>query len=280
MTTEKTAYLIKKLKRYDTEAGYRMALKEMNLKMEKTVKGLLEAGEDALDELHELLLDVETWSCYYSLKIIRGIGSERSIPFLMCFLIDNEDSAYYEGNEEAMYALTDMGGPAVEPLLYEIKSAFRREEFYIYLVCALTRIVDDRVYDFIRYTLEDYLAKPDKYIEWFDIVPFMFDLSKHGRNETTVPLLRAILVMDHLGEHEKVEIRDTIMIIEDPEGWKESLNRNAESMKAFFEKFKVEPAVENGLVHKRTVKVGKDQPCPCGSGKKTKKCCRKKFSET
>ena len=276
MTTGNNASLIKELKRYDNEAGYELSHEEMNVKMENTVKGLLEAGEDILDELHELLIDDETWSCYYSLKIIREIGSERSIPFLILFLVEYDDSDFLECPEEASLALSEMGSAAVEPLLAGVEAIFRCEEYLLFLVGAMTSIVDDRVFNFMRCTLEDYIAKPEKYMEWFDIIPFMFDLDKHGNEETTVPLLKAILELEHLHEFEKREIRDTILKIEDPEGWEESLNRDMERMEALLGPLDDGTDMGNKSASKRKVKIGKNQPCPCGSGKKYKRCCRNK----
>ncbi len=51
---------------------------------------------------------------------------------------------------------------------------------------------------------------------------------------------------------------------------------NKESLEALgysFEKYV--PSVKSGTVIRKTKKVGRNDPCPCGSGKKYKKCCMK-----
>ncbi len=51
---------------------------------------------------------------------------------------------------------------------------------------------------------------------------------------------------------------------------------NKESLGALGYRFeKYVPSVESGTVIRRTKKVGRNDPCPCGSGKKYKKCCLK-----
>ena len=278
MTSEKIASLVSELKRYDNKAGYRLSHEEMDEKLKDTVGGLLEAGDDALDGLHALILNDETWSCHYALEIIRKLRSERSIPFLIRYLLENDNSDHYGGCEEAMYALSELRHPAVEPLIEAVESAFKREEFYLYLVGALTRIVDDRVYNFMRYTLEDCIAKPDRYIGWFDLIPFMFDLDKQGKKETTLPLLRALRDMDPMDDFTRNEIEDTIMVIEDPEGYEKMLEKSREEMKPLLEELQAAMDAEERLEPRRAAKVGRNEPCPCGSGKKFKKCCLNKDS--
>ena len=40
-----------------------------------------------------------------------------------------------------------------------------------------------------------------------------------------------------------------------------------------FRKFNARAAKQSGVVRRDTPKVGRNSPCPCGSGKKYKKCC-------
>jgi hypothetical protein len=212
----------------------------------------VEKGETALDHLHPLLIREETWSCLFALKIISEIRSPKSIPYLINFIQKNEDGDYWESCDDAMVALASIGEPAVEPLLKAVKTDFENREYYLFQVGALARIRDDRIYSFMKEILEDYIKNYEEYREWFEISDFVYGFKTQGKKEI-LPLLQELLSLE-LSEHDKIEIQDTIDAIEDPEGYKQRIE---ELYKKLF----------SGK------KIGRNDPCPCGSGKKYKKCC-------
>jgi hypothetical protein len=245
--------LIEELQKYDNEEGYKLSYDEVENKLSDTIRKLTEKGESILDDLHPLLLREETWSCLFALRIIGDIKSQKSIPYLINFIKKNEDGDYWDSCEDAMFALSAIGDSAVEFLLGEIKADFENEIYTLYLVGSLTRIRNDRVYSFMKEIVEDYIRTPEKYKEWFYIDHFVYDFEVQGKKEI-LPLLKELISMD-LSEHEKREIQDTINIIENPR---------------YFEQKTWEiPGI----------KVGRNEPCPCGSGKKYKKCCMGKESK-
>ncbi len=74
-------------------------------------------------------------------------------------------------------------------------------------------------------------------------------------------------------EHERLERRNAAM---EENGW--GLLRTAVGDSGLLREVDVEPEPEVGVevttpIHRSGPKVGRNDPCPCGSGKKYKKCC-------
>jgi HEAT repeat protein len=251
--------LVEELKRFDNPEGYEMGYETVKKGLATVIQKLVQHGEAALDRLHALLFNEETWSCLFALEVLKEIRSPKSIPFLVEFIRKNEEADdYWENCEEAMRALTAIGEPAVEPLLREVKADFEKRRYFVYLVNALTEIKDERVYAFMAETIEDYLANTEKYRGWFYLELFVYDFGVQGKKEV-LPLLKRLLTMD-LSERERIEVVDAIKYLEDPEGYERETRE-------WVEKFK--PTLS--FITRQ--KVGRNDPCPCGSGKKYKKCC-------
>lgn len=260
MDNEEILSLIENLKSYDNKKGYKLEYREAKAKLKDTVSKLMEKGESVLDYLHPLLFNEGTWSCLFALETLKEIKSEKSIPFLIEFLKKNDDSDLWDDCEEAMYALSLIGKPAVEPLLKEINSLFESKIYYSFLVSALTRIKDERVYAFMKGIVEDFIRNYKKYKNWFNIDSFTYEFEIQ-ENKEILPLLRQLLLMEELTGSERREIEDTIRVIEDPEGYEKEKEEN-------MKKFK--PIIQAFIKKKKT---GRNESCPCGSGKKYKKCC-------
>lgn len=261
MNGEEISSLIESLKACDNEKGYRLQYREVKEKLSDTIAKLTENGESALDFLHPLLLKEGTWSCLFALETLKGIKSEKSTPFLMEFIKKNENEDHlWDDCEEAMFALSAIGEPAIEPLLEEVNSAFESKIYYTYLVGALTRIKDEKVYAFMKNIVEDFIGNYRKYKGWFNIECFVYEFESQG-NKEILPLLKKMASMEELTGHERTEVEDTIRVVDDPEGFKKETEEQMKSLKPLAEAF----------VKKK--KVGRNEPCPCGSGKKYKKCC-------
>lgn len=257
--------LIFELQKHDNPRGYKLEYKQIKGEFEPIINTLIERCDEALDSLHKLLEHEETWSCLFALETIREIKSEKSIPFLINFIVTNEEGYHDEGYEEAMRALIHIGKPAVETLLREVKSDFNDSIFSLYLVGALTGIKDERVYSFMVEVINDLMANPEKYDGWFKLEMFVYDFSEQ-ENKEVLPLLRELLSKEWLNDSERMEIEDTILIIEDPEAFKRRNDELSKSLALLLKKS--EPA--------KAKKIGRNEPCPCGSGKKYKKCCLNK----
>src|SRR3989344_2441961 len=209
--------LISQLQQFDNPKGYRMEYETVKEKLATVVAQLIQKGDAALSQLHELLEYEESWSCAFALEALKGIKSEKSIPFLIEFIKENENGDSFESCDEALWALEAIGKPAVEPLIVELKKEFANDNFFGYLVEALTDIKDDKVYPFMVEITEDYLKNPEKYEDWFEIDAFTYGFARQGKKEA-LPLLKMVLATD-LSKEEKREDESTIEAIEGPDGY-------------------------------------------------------------
>ena len=224
--------LVEKLKEYDNKVGYKLKYEQVKSKLEPIKNSVINTGENAVSYLIPLLKNEETWSCLFALEILKEIKSEKSILPLINFIINNDDSDYYENGEAAMLTLTAIGKPAIEPLIEEIISSFQKKRDYIYLIGALTEIKDEKVYSFMSEILQDYMIDLDKYDDWFQIDHFIADFDKQ-ENKDILPLLNKLLSMDHLSSHEKIEIKDTIEALENPKKFKKEMDDEYEELNKY-----------------------------------------------
>ena len=222
--------LIEELKKYDNRDGYKLKYEQVKKNLEPTVNSLISKGEDSVDYLIPLIKNEETWSCLFTLEILKEIKSEKAIMPLVNFIKNNNDSDYYKNGETAMLALTAIGKPAIDPLIEEIISSFQNKRDYIYLIGALTEIKDEKVYAFMNQILQDYINNSDKYDDWFQIEHFVADFDKQ-ENKEVLPLLKKLLSMNHLSSHEKIEVRSTIESLEDPEKVKNEIEEMRKGFK-------------------------------------------------
>ncbi len=221
--------LISQLQQFDNPKGSRLEYESVKEKLAPVVAQLIQKGEAGLSQLHELLLYEESWSCTFALEALKGIKSEKSIPHLIKFIKKNEDGDYFESCDEAVWALQAIGKPAVEPLIAELKNGFANDNFFGYLVEALTDIKDDNVYSFLVEITEDYLKNTEKYEDWFEIHAFTYGFAEQGKKEA-LPLLRRVLAAG-LSKEEKLEVESTIEALEDPEGYEKSIQEMAREFK-------------------------------------------------
>ncbi len=263
MTDKNVLSLIEDLQRYDNNEGYELSYNEVKTRLKDTVRELVKEGEGALDHLHPLLIKEETWSCSFALRILKEIKNEKSIPHLISFIKKNEKGDYWDGCEDAMLTLSSLGEPAISPLLKAIRSDFKNNTYYPFLIGSLTKIKDDKVYSFMKERVEDFIKNYEQDIEWFNIIDFTLDFETQEKKEI-LPLLRELNSIEDLSEYERIEILDTISVIEDPAGFKQRTREQLERLEPIFETVFSKP------------KIGRNDPCPCGSGKKYKKCCMKK----
>ncbi len=236
MTNEKIINLINELQRYDNPKGYKMEYKNVKEKLEPSMNELIVIGDDALDELHKLLEHEERWSSLFALEILKEIKSERSIFYLINFIVKTEKGDLGDSGEDAMFALTNIGEQAIYPLIKEIKNQFGKRMFYFYLVGALTEIKNEEVYNFMKEITEDYIKDEEKYDEWFYIDAFVSDFEKQGKKEI-LPILEKLINLDRISKHERIEIKETIEIVKDPIDFRLRLEKEVEEATPLMKKY-------------------------------------------
>ena len=249
--------LISRLQQFDNPKGYRLEYENVKEKLKPVVEQLVQKGEAVLNQLHELLQYEESWSCLFALHTLKEIKSEKSIPYLIKFIKKNENGDCWESCDDALWALKAIGKPSVEPLVAELRRKFANKNFLGYLVGALGEIKDDRAYSFMVEITEDYLSNREDYDGWFEVDQFTYGFAEQGKKEA-LPLLKQVLASS-VSEKEKREIESTIEELEDPEAYKERIREEAAHI--------------FGEPEKKKRKLGRNDPCHCGSRIKYKKCC-------
>lgn len=71
-------FLIEELKQFDNEKGYRMKYETVKTKLAPIISQIIVEKGKYLDELHSLIQNEETWSCLFSLEILKELKNEKS----------------------------------------------------------------------------------------------------------------------------------------------------------------------------------------------------------
>lgn len=221
---EKITDLINELQKYDNSEGDRLEYNKVKENLSPIIKKIISAGEEGLNELHNLLSHEKTWSSVFALEALKEIKDEKSVNHLIDYIVKTEKGDYGDYGEDAMFTLTNIGEPAIDPLLKEIKNQFIKKKFYFYLIGALTEIKNEKVYIFMKEIVEDYIKDEEKYGEWFHIDAFTSDFEKQGKKEI-LPLLEKLVSLDRISKHEKIEIKETIEAVKDYIGFHKRLKK-------------------------------------------------------
>ena len=215
------------LKSLDAEDFYNKGEEEIRQYAHDAIQELIALGIQATQDLLGLLQTEFTWSCFLALSILRSTKDPQAVPALISFLKKESDDSM--ANEEAMFALQDIGDPSVVPLIEELEEAFENKQYNTYLVGALTGIIGPVPYDFMVKITKDFLSNHARYKGWFHIEDFTYNYVKQERADA-LPLLQGILTMKYLTGAEKRELMDTIRALEDPEGYEKEIEKTAEEL--------------------------------------------------
>lgn len=215
------------LKSLDTEEFYDKDEDEVKTYAHETIQELIRFGPEATTELLSLLQTEFTWSCFFALIIIRETKDPTAVPALLAFLKKESDDSM--ANEEAMFALQDIGDSAIVPLMEHLEELFENKQYNFYLVGALTGIIGPAPYEFMFKITTDFISKPSHYKGWFHIEDFTYNFVKQQRADA-LPLLRQVLENKGLSSTERQEIRDTIRALEDPAQYEKEIEETADEI--------------------------------------------------
>ncbi|DAC72639.1 MAG TPA: hypothetical protein DSN98_04260 [Thermoplasmata archaeon] len=215
------------LKSLDTEEFYNKDEDAVCSYARDTVQEIVLLGTDATSELIGLLQTEFTWSCFFALTVFRQTKDPSAVPAILAFLRKESDDSM--ANEEAMFALQDIGDPAIEPLIENLEEDFDNKKYNTYLVGALTGIIGPAPYDFMVTITKDFISKPWRYKGWFHIEDFTYNFVKQERTDT-IPLLAQVLETKGLTSAERREIEETIRALKDPEGYEKEIEETAEEL--------------------------------------------------
>jgi predicted RNA-binding protein with RPS1 domain len=132
-------------------------------------------------------------------------------------------------NEEAMFALQDIGDPSIIPLIEDLEEAFDNKKYNSYLIGALTGIIGPAPYDFMVKITKDFISKPWRYKGWFHIEDFTYNFVNQGRQDA-LPLLKQVLDVKVITGTEKRELEDTIRALEDPDSYEKKIQETAKEL--------------------------------------------------
>jgi hypothetical protein len=212
------------LRSLDTEEFYNKEEDEVRRYAHDVLQECIQLGSHATQELVELLQTEFTWSCFFALTILRETRDPQAVAAIIAFLKRETDDSM--ANEEAMFALQDIGDSSITPLIDDLEEAFGNKKYNSYLVGALTGIIGPVPYDFMIKITKDFIGKPWRYKGWFHIEDFTYNFVKQERPDA-IPLLKNILEMKNITGNEKRELEDTIRALEDPEGYEQEIQETA-----------------------------------------------------
>ncbi len=208
------------LKSLDTDEFYNKDENEVRKYAHNTIQELIQLGNQATNELVELLRTEFTWSCFFALTIFRETKDTQAVPAIIAFLKRETDDSM--ANEEAMFALQDIGDPSIIPLIEDLEEMFDIKKYNSYIVGALTGIIGPAPYDFMVSITKDFISEPWRYKGWFHIEDFTYNFVQQGRSDA-IPLLKQVLEVKGIAGSEKRELEDTIRALEDPESYAKNI---------------------------------------------------------
>jgi len=215
------------LKSLDTEEFYNKDEDEIQRYAHDAIQDLIGLKNDGTAALITLLQNEFTWSCYLSITILRATKDPQAVPGLIAFLKKESDDSM--ANEEAMFALQDIGDPSIAMLVEELDDAFDNKQYNTYLVGALTGIIGPEPYEFMIKITKDYIEKSWRYKGWFHIDDFTYNFVKQERPDA-IPLLKQALDSKNIQGAEKRDIEETIRALEDPDTYQKEIEELAEEI--------------------------------------------------
>jgi len=215
------------LKSLDTEEFYNKDEDEIRRYAHDTIQELVQLGNPATKEVIELLNTEFTWSCFFALTVLRETKDPQAVPSIIAFLKKESDDSM--ANEEAMFALQDIGDPSIIPLIEDLEEAFDNKKYNSYLVGALTGIIGPAPYDFMVKITKDFIGKSWRYKGWFHIEDFTYNFVKQERQDI-IPLLKQVLEVKVITGTEKRELQDTIRALEDPDSYEKKIEETANEL--------------------------------------------------
>jgi hypothetical protein len=217
------------LKSLDTEDFYKKNEDEVRRYAHDSLQELIQLGTGATHDLLGLLETEFTWSCFFALTVLRQIKDPQAVPGLIAFLAKESDDSM--ANEEAMFALQDIGDFSIVPLIEVLEAQFKKKNYNSYLIGALTGIIGPASYEFMIQITKDFISNPSEYKGWFHIEDFTYNFAKQQRKDA-LPYLRQILEMKTISGEEKREIHDTLRALEDPEGYEKEIEETKNELSA------------------------------------------------
>ncbi len=228
----------------------------------KTHAAVLALGASVVPHLLDLLADDEGgWASVHAVDLLVDMKAEEAIRPLLAVLdeVDLDD----ELSNRVTIRLPELGGTVLEPALDLLSRSDDEETVYaVSEVLANLGVRDDRVFDALCSLFDaDPAFTAGMLANYGDErgLPLVDRALADFRPDFSGPLDR-VMLGDMLDAHERLGGKLSPQVRERVDGWFaewDAQQRRSQEVGA--------PA--------RARKVGRNDPCPCASGKKYKKCC-------
>jgi uncharacterized protein YktA (UPF0223 family) len=252
--------------------------------------------------------DGDYWVVVHAINILSAMRDERALPLL----IEMVPHAYFSNHDAAVEvlpaALEQFGQAGIEPytkFITEHRGAYRDNADFAYcrwvFSSALTRIAlkneaaGARVFDFVCSSFEDPQEDDKIYLSFSAGHPIALD--QDPAKERGLRAVRAAYERGMMNEEINGSFKEFAQLVKNRDA-----NLFTELKASLFDFYKPDVIKKRQQEHKemkqenlywskgaqvipagyavseagglqRTDKVGRNDPCPCGSGKKFKKCC-------
>jgi hypothetical protein len=206
----------------------------------------------------------EQWFSYKGILTIYMIGLlrlEKYIPLLANLLERDEDILLEEVRDALIRFQSDEVVKAVEPYL-------RKPESTIFATSVMENIKSDSA---VRALREAY-----QYAEVSEDQDMLIEALCKQFSSEALPEISDHMKREHFSRHYDVEktVYSYYSILGEQHSDLEKWRQTALKREMNGQTVNMQEMVQKGTVHKEN-KVGRNDPCPCGSGKKYKKCCGK-----
>ena len=259
-------------------------LKNSGPSLPKPIQKKIKQMEPISELKNTLTEDLMTWGDIWTVKMMGRIGNEEFVPDLIHVLRTSDSMDYiYSDAIRAMNALDDT---ADEVILAAIKNQELGgwESFPI-----LEYLPYSEAYDLALQRWEDENNDMDSYELFAGCLRGIGDsrgiekLQHVYANENDATYIGDDLeCLSIIHNVDIPEIPDILRKRKEQEERQRAREKELNELAANYQKNKEQGTLENGgkvVPFKRdSAKVGRNQPCPCGSGKKYKKCCLNKQS--
>jgi len=235
-------------------------------------------SKNDIPQLIELLTDMdlyfqdsdlpEVWASLHAWRALAQLKAKEAIPHLIK-LLDNEE---YEDNdwvtEEFPKVFGMIGEEAIKPLKSFLYNSSKEEFPRITVAHGLEQIANynpDKRQECID-ILSNFLIQSTDEVTTLNgfVVSFLVDLKAVSEiNVIRDAYDRDIIDISVQGDLEDVELEL-------------GLRQERSTPKPNYMDSYYEPIYKETPIYRETKKVGRNEPCPCGSGKKYKKCCLSK----
>jgi len=231
-------------------------------------------AEEAVDDLMDVLAESQQEEIIrqITLEALKQIGLA-ALPAALDFLRWSQRTGL-QGEVAGLIGLIGKEDERAYPALKTFYEQTNWDGARTLAVSALTLLGDQRAIPLLRFALNERDLQPS------DVATLATALGELGVNIEREPALKRAMRRIPLHSPEQLEPR----LMEDDEGQAHRIRQDAQGR--LLCPHCGQPLVEEGgsLVHAsptpvRTQKVGRNDPCPCGSGKKYKHCCWKKDQE-